>query len=566
MTPSPPHAVPVIGAGGFGQRFALVGADGRLIREPVFSAVGRFVDDGRGGLTAPAAGLDGTWGYLGGDGHWRVRPAFEKATAFDSAGRSRFRADGLWGYADASGAVVIPARFAGAGPFGHGPAAVRTEGGCGYVDGTGRLVVGGTYRDAGPFAPNGLAAVVTAEDRRGYVDREGRLVVAVAFDEARAFNAAGTAPVRVGELWGLLDEAGEWVVEPSFRHLAGFDENGLAYALGEPAGGSSAGFVDHRGETVISHPGEQDDVLRHGLLRVGYGSTRGFLDARGRQAIEAVYAWADGFDDGGAAVARPEECGTWGVLRADGSYTPSGHPEPLTDEDGWVVGFDGGHGLAPFRTAEGHVAHVGRHGREVCRVAPDAPDGSAVVLRDARGTAVWRGTADPGTFLPEPPFLTADPERHLCAGLTLHTDPEPLVRELAEQPPRPFYPRSEIFGPGDDPYDLEELDEYDLDHASNGALRVLATTWLAAELEAEYPFLEDHVQEGFGRIHDAFEAGLRAAYGDPLPGVHPCLRGGDGNTSLAWEVAGRHLVLELYFQIGDGDRECQIWLALVDPS
>ncbi|MER7760328.1 WG repeat-containing protein [Streptomyces sp. NPDC097619] len=565
---TPPRAVPVVGEGAFGSRVALVGAGGQLVRPPEFSVVGRFAPDGQGGLTAPAATLDHRWGYLDGEGHWRDEPRHEKASGFDSAGRSRYRADGLWGYADLTGAPVTPARFTEAGFFHHELAVVRTEGGFGFVDPTGTVVLGGTHRWAGRYGPNGLAPVVAADGDRGYQDREGRLVVPVAFDEARTFNSAGTAPVRVGERWGLLRESGEWAVEPTFRYVAEFHANGLAYAIGEPFTDDS-GFVDHRGEFVIRTRGGREDSFGHGLLKSGSGFSCGFLDATGRWVVEEVYEWADRFDAGGAAVARPAEDGTWGVLRADGGYVPSGHPEPLTDDDGWVVGFlggtGGGHGLAAFRTEQGHLAYLDREGREVCRVGPDAADGSAVVLRDASGAVAWRAADRPGTFLPEPPFLTGDPESYLD-GVPLDADPEPLVRELADRPARPFYPCSLIFGSGEDPYDLEGLDEHDLEGVSHGAIRVLASAWLAAELEAEYPFLEDNFQAGFGRIHDAFEEKLRARYGDPLPHENHCLRSGDGNMSLTWELDGRHLVLEQYYQVGDGDREAQIWLAVIDPE
>ncbi|KOU16830.1 hypothetical protein ADK51_30830 [Streptomyces sp. WM6368] len=60
----------------------------------------------------------------------------------------------------------------------------------------------------------------------------------------------------------------------------------------------------------------------------------------------------DAFDEnglanavGGAAVARPADPPVCvGGLRADGSFTPVAHPEPLTDSERWITGSDGGHG------------------------------------------------------------------------------------------------------------------------------------------------------------------------------------------------------------------------------
>ncbi|MFJ2823216.1 hypothetical protein ACIO7M_19180 [Streptomyces toxytricini] len=60
-----------------------------------------------------------------------------------------------------------------------------------------------------------------------------------------------------------------------------------------------------------------------------------------------MYERADRFDAGGACVARRAEPPAWDVLRTDGRFTPVPHLEPVTDDDGWITGFDGGHGPAP---------------------------------------------------------------------------------------------------------------------------------------------------------------------------------------------------------------------------
>ncbi|MFJ2594179.1 hypothetical protein [Streptomyces erythrochromogenes] len=111
--PSAPYAVPVTGGAPFGTGVALVDAAGALVRAPDLTAVGPFHPDGDGDLVAPAADPAGLWGYLDGQGRWIAGPEPEWAGAFDGAGLSRFRRAGLFGYADASGAPVVAARFLG---------------------------------------------------------------------------------------------------------------------------------------------------------------------------------------------------------------------------------------------------------------------------------------------------------------------------------------------------------------------------------------------------------------------------------------------------------------------
>ncbi|MER7731826.1 WG repeat-containing protein [Streptomyces erythrochromogenes] len=557
--PAAPYAVPVTGADPFGTRVALVDAAGSLVRAPDLTAVGPFHPDGGGGLVAPAADRAGLWGYLDGRGRWITAPGLEWAGAFDAAGLSRFRRAGLFGYADPSGAAVVAARFLGAEEFHHGLAVVRTEDGAGYADPTGRVVAGG-FDAAGRFGPAGLAPVrPVAGGPCGYVDREGRSVIAPRFDGARPFGAGGAAPVRIGELWGLVDTAGEWITEPCFRLLESFDENGLAYAVGGGPGDSFAGFVDRRGERVLRRESEMDDALWCGLLKVGNGFARGFVDPAGRQVIEPHYAWVERFSPCGAAVACVDD-GTprWGVLRTDGSFAPSAHREPLTDREGWVVGFDDVTGLAAFVSGDGAVVHVDAGGRDVCRVEASG-DGASVTLRDAAGRILWEGTERPGTFERAWPELLCDPGRYTAGSPVWDGDAAAVAAGLLERAPRPFHPGST------DPYDLDGLDEDDEEDLCHGAVHVVASVFLEAEALAEYPFLQDWTDARFAEIHDTVAERLRAAYGPPLPAERSVfLRLGDGERSVTWQVGGRLLVLQEWAVLGDGDLEIEIWLAAVD--
>ncbi|MEU6312152.1 WG repeat-containing protein [Streptomyces sp. NPDC047014] len=562
-TPPVPRAVPVEGGAPFGRRFALVDPAAGLVRPPDLSAVGRFRADGRGGLVAPAADLSGRWGYLDGRGHWLAEPALEHATDFDGAGLSRFLADGAWGYADTAGTPVGPARFTEAGPFSYGLAAVRTPEGVGYADPTGAVVIGGTYRQAGRFGPNGLGGVMLPDGRCGYVGREGRTVIAPRFEGARPFTATGTAPVCLGGLWGLIDTEGEWILPPSFTLCNAFDENGLAYVIGGGPGDSFAGFVDTRGTLVLRRDGEMDDALSCGLLKVGNEFTRGYLDATGAPAIEPVYAWTDRFDRGGAAVALPAGQTAWGVLRTDGSFTPTPHAEPLTDTDSWITGFDGGHGLAPFLTTEGDIVHVDREGRDLCRIRTASADGSTVALLDAAGRTLWEDSTAPGTFERNPLFLSADARTHIDHPETAEGDIGAAVRALLDLPARTFRPTSLICDRDEDPYDLSALDDYDLERTHEGAILTIASTWLAAEWLTEYPFLQERTQQCFAEILDTCVDRLSSHLGrPPLADSATLLRGGDGEWSADWEVDGRRLVLQLFELVGDGDHEIQIWLAV----
>ncbi|MFJ1706095.1 WG repeat-containing protein [Kitasatospora sp. NPDC088346] len=250
-------------------RYALVGADGRLVRAPGLGAVGPFHPDGHGGFVAPAADQDGRYGYLDHRGAWLAEPELRHTGPFQDDGLSRYQAqDGRWGYAGTDGAPVVPAGLTEADVFRHGLAVARTADGAGFIDASGRFVIPPRFAAAGRFAPNGLAAVRTVDGGPcGFVDRTGRTVVEPRFDGTRPFGPDGVAPVRMGDLWGPIDERGTWVVEPSFPMLNAFDANGLAYVLGGSVGDRFRGFLDARGELVIRASDRLSQDFGCGLVR-----------------------------------------------------------------------------------------------------------------------------------------------------------------------------------------------------------------------------------------------------------------------------------------------------------
>lgn len=585
---APPYVVPcAVPPVGPGARYALVGADGGLVRAPELSAVGAFHPDGRGGFVAPAADEEGRCGYLDHRGEWLAEPGLSYTEGFEDDGLSRFQAkDGRWGYAGTDGLPVIPATLTEAHVFRQGLAAARTEDGAGYIDATGHFVIRPQYAAAGWFAPNGFAGVrMAGSGRCGYIDRTGRTVIEPRFDGARPFGPDGAAPVRVGDLWGLIDEQGQWVVEPSFRMLNDFHRNGLAYVLGGTVGGHFRGFVNARGEVVVKAESNRlSEDFRCGLVRIDNGYAHGYLDAAGEEVIERQYEWAEDFDDAGAAVAHylepldEEDPGevraaadrpsgrAWGVLRSDGRFVPVRHPEPLTDAGGWVLGFGFGTGLAAFVTRDGGVAHVDRDGRDVCRVGATA-DGAVLRLVNGAGTVLWETTAAEGTFERDEPDHCREAHSYLVYPGAPERDVADLAAELLAAEPRWFEPCSLICDSREDPYEPadDEDDPYE-DGTSLGAMSVVAETFLHAEHLHEFPFLQDWANERFAELETDTISRLTARFGEPLPGVELCLRSGDGESSTVWQVGERQLGLQSYVLVGDGDVEIQLWLAAVAPS
>ena len=129
--------------------------------------------------------------------------------------------------AGARASLLLPLGGCGASPAGDPGDAWRVIGSNGEWVGTARF----SDADGYGFAPNGLAAVQDAETGLwGFVDEAGRWVVGPTFLKAREFAPNGLAPAQDDGtgLWGFVDETGSWAIEPRYADAWSFYDNGTA--------------------------------------------------------------------------------------------------------------------------------------------------------------------------------------------------------------------------------------------------------------------------------------------------------------------------------------------------
>jgi hypothetical protein len=132
----------------------------------------RFVENARSfseGLAAFQAGINYTygqskWGYLDKKGNWAIQPRFAVAGDFSEglaavSGRVQERDEDHWGYTDKTGKVVIPLQFDRALPFLGGLAKVKTSNGWRYIDKQGEFVGTSFLPPPGPAALEGAKPV-----------------------------------------------------------------------------------------------------------------------------------------------------------------------------------------------------------------------------------------------------------------------------------------------------------------------------------------------------------------------------------------------------------------------
>lgn len=147
------------------------------------------------------------------------------------------------------------------------------------------------------------ASIQTIQGEKwGYIDDVGRFVLSPQYDEAFPFQANGLAAVRVGDVFGVINVSGVFVVKPRYETIAEFSE-------GRAAVTDSHGFhvIDEGGNVLTSKPYSYIGTYKEGRS-ICAGTNQqgkylyGYLDERGREIIPLSYQSAMDFRNGKAVV------------------------------------------------------------------------------------------------------------------------------------------------------------------------------------------------------------------------------------------------------------------------
>ena len=338
------------------------------------------------------------------------------ASPAPAAAPARFRIlkDGMWGYIDASGKVVIAPRFRRAADFSEGLAAVLDGKSFGYLDPAGAMVLVPPYPPERflhrPFLSG--RAVVTVGGRDGAIERDGRLAIPARFDSIDDFS----------EGYALAcDEDGCGWIDPAGRRCLGPAGMGGTPMRGGVATGWMAMGMGRKRAFLFSLdagglPEEYEETGNHaeGLVPVRLDRLWGYADSQGRPAIPLQFAWAGDFSEGlaparkdrvkcgyidhtgGFAIGeRFRECRPFadGLARVDLGGESDAPRVGFIDRTGKVV-IVGGEAEPPFDTALDFahgLAAVGQGG-SVSTVGPEAPTGPRLGYVDRTGRYVWKPT------------------------------------------------------------------------------------------------------------------------------------------------------------------------------
>ena len=262
-----------------------------------------------------AVRVDGLWGYANSRGRLVIEPRFEEAEwQFNSMGTAVVKEDGLWGFIDRRGNYTSQERYQIQPSHVFGDVyQIRSSAGEIFMDHKGRVLWEGDYEPISFFDDFRYCTVQT-DGKRGVMDRSGRYIIEPLYEDVYYYAEEKVALVVIDGKYGLMDLEGNMLIEPCFdgvvssslpkwaayKFAEGFDENGLLFVYKNElcvCGGYNHryGAVNAKGE-IVYEPIYQTEIEKmEGSDLYILNTKSGYVigDAEGNILPEPTFGYLD---------------------------------------------------------------------------------------------------------------------------------------------------------------------------------------------------------------------------------------------------------------------------------
>ncbi len=270
---------------------------------------------------------NGLYGYVNSKGEIVIKPQFEFAYDF-SENLAMIRDNEKLAYIDRSGNIVLQTDYVAGESFQEGLAVVVKDG-YGFINKNVKTIVEPQYDYALGFSEG--MAVVTKDGKSGFIDKTGKLVIEMKYDNAGSFKeglakvsigsknyyinpngeitltvdaemvydfSEGMALIRKNEKYGFIDNKGQIIVQPIYEEARGYSEGLAAVSLNE-----RWGYIDKKGDMIIAPQYKSDSQFKEGLAPVLEGRDWQYIDKKGIAIIKDKFTFGYNFSNG-IAVAQ----------------------------------------------------------------------------------------------------------------------------------------------------------------------------------------------------------------------------------------------------------------------
>jgi len=221
--------------------WGLIGYQNKLLTSSLFEYAGIFAQGRVLVMYNGLLGIIDTAGNLISNYQW-----IDAAHGYQE-GYLAVKKDGLWGYIDLKGYLVLPLQYEEAYSFSNELALIKMNSLYGYIDKEGRIVIACQYIEASDFQQR-YAAVKT---NKGYqfIDRKGVPITSDYYDEYHLFSE-GLAAVLKDGLWGYIDVVGHLSIPFQYMYTYSFRNN--VAIVGKMIEGSIREFYINRSGKIIT--------------------------------------------------------------------------------------------------------------------------------------------------------------------------------------------------------------------------------------------------------------------------------------------------------------------------
>lgn len=163
---------------------------------------------------------------------------------------------------------------------------------------------------------NGNFFIVEKDEKKAFFSKEKQQLTPYKYDTVFSFQNIGeteAAIISIGNLWGLLNPNGSYLVPPEYDAINEF-VNGYAIVSKD----NKYGFINTKGELVVEPQFQDVSSFNDGLAIAKKDGHYGFIQSSGKFVIQSIYNHVKPFDENGHALVDYK--GRMGMINKDGTY------------------------------------------------------------------------------------------------------------------------------------------------------------------------------------------------------------------------------------------------------
>lgn len=293
-------------------KWGYIDATGKIIVQPTYYSAGKFVE-GFAKISKYNERDEYLYGFINHLGQEVIPPKFATVSDFDG-GVARVKIRNQYHYLLKNGSILTTQGFDEIQVATNGISIFKKNGLYGYANINGRVIIPAKFTRAYNFSAEGFAIVSTNTDRKnefGFINQQGNFIVEPKYSGAKHF-VNGFAAIQHRRKWHIIDTKGQLVSEQGFDAVGEF-ANGLINVKK----GGKWGYINSAGSQVIEFQFKTADKFSKGLAIVGDGDFFTYINPEGKPITPFTFTRATRFDGKLARVAKGKQNG---FMNAAGRY------------------------------------------------------------------------------------------------------------------------------------------------------------------------------------------------------------------------------------------------------